>query len=161
LPTGKLYPPSADYFNLVASDVVYDPKAPEPVQWLAFLDQLFKPEMPEEVSVVTDEQEVDEQSIMLLQEWFGYSLPPDTSQQKILLIVGPKRSGKGTSMRILRMLLGPGSVAGPTISSLSETFGLEPLITKTMAIISDARIEPKPTRQRLLNDSCRFPVRTR
>jgi len=162
LPTGKLYPPSPDFFNLAASNVVYDPNAPNPVQWLAFLDQLFKPQMPEEVSVLIDEQQVDEQSIGLLQEWFGYSLPTDTSQQKILLIVGPKRSGKGTSMRILRMLLGPGSVAGPTISSLSETFGLEPLITKTMAIISDARIGAQTNKttivERLLSISGEDPL---
>jgi len=31
-----------------------------------------------------------------LQDWFGYTLSPDTSQQKMLMIVGPTRSGKGT-----------------------------------------------------------------
>jgi putative DNA primase/helicase len=60
--------------------------------------------------------------------------------QKILLNVGPKRSGKGTKARILTRLLGRDSVAGPTMSSLSEHFGLEPLITKSLAIVSDARI---------------------
>ena len=42
--------------------------------------------------------------------------------------------------RILKGLLGTASVAGPTMSSLADTFGLEPLITKPLAIISDARI---------------------
>jgi P4 family phage/plasmid primase-like protien len=162
LPTGTLYPPSPDYFNLAASNVVYDPNAPEPVQWLTFLDQLFEQQLPDEDSVLTDEQPTDQQSIELLQEWFGYSLSTDTSQQKILLIVGPKRSGKGTSMRILRMLLGPGSVAGPTIASLSEQFGLEPLIPKTMAIISDARIGSKTNKatvvERLLSISGEDPM---
>ena len=37
------------------------------------------------------------------------------------------------------------SVAGPTMGSLGETFGLEPLITKPLAIISDARIGQRPT----------------
>ena len=82
----------------------------------------------------------DQEAINLLQEQFGYLLSPDTSQQKILLMVGPKRSGKGTIARILSKLLGRNSVGGPTMSSLSETFGLEPLITKSLAIVSDARI---------------------
>jgi putative DNA primase/helicase len=75
-----------------------------------------------------------------LQEWFGYFLSPDTTRQKILLIVGPKRSGKGTIARVLQELLGRNSVGGPTMASLSENFGLEPLIAKSLAIVSDARI---------------------
>jgi putative DNA primase/helicase len=125
LPTGTLHSPSSSYFNLSASEVIFDPEAPEPVQWLAFLKELFG----------DDQQQID-----LLQEQFGYIISPDTSQQKILLIIGPKRSGKGTIARILSRLLGRDSVAGPTMSSLAETFGLEPLITKPLAIVSDARV---------------------
>jgi putative DNA primase/helicase len=105
--------------------VNFDPDAPPPRQWFNFLDQIF---------------EDDNEAKQLLQEWFGYLLSADTSQQKIMLIVGPKRSGKGTTGRIHKALLGQDSVAGPTMSSLGELFGLEPLITKTSAIISDARI---------------------
>jgi putative DNA primase/helicase len=125
LPTGKLHPPSPDYFNLNASEAIFDPKAPKPKQWLGFLDQLFGD---------------DRQAIELLQDWFGYSLSPDTSQQKILGAIGPRRSGKGTIARVLTMLLGPSAVCGPTMSSLAQPFGLEPLITKSLAIVSDVRI---------------------
>ena len=125
LPTGELHPVSPDYFNLNASEVLFDPNAPEPTQWLGFVKQLFGDDI---------------QSIELLQEKFGYFISSDTSQQKISLIVGPKRSGKGTIARILTKLLGRNSVVGPTMSSLSENFGLEPLIAKSVAIISDARI---------------------
>jgi putative DNA primase/helicase len=125
LPTGTLHPPSSFYFNLSASEVIFDPTAPEPAQWLNFLKELFG----------DDQEQID-----LLQDEFGYVISPDTSQQKILLVIGPKRSGKGTIARILSRLLGRDSVAGPTMSSLSESFGLEPLITKPLAIISDARI---------------------
>jgi putative DNA primase/helicase len=125
LPTGTLHPPSSSYFNLSASEVIFDPAAPQPVQWLAFLKQLF---------------EADQQQIDLLQDYFGYVISPDTSQQKILLMIGPKRSGKGTIGRILSRLLGRDSVTGPTMSSLAEMFGLEPLITKPLAIVSDARV---------------------
>lgn len=125
LPTGKLYPATPALFNLSASEAVFDDNAGRPVLWCGFLNELFGD---------------DTEAIETLQEWFGYVLAPDTSQQKILLLVGPKRSGKGTIARILTKLLGRNSVAGPTMSSLSENFGLEPLITKPLAIVSDARI---------------------
>lgn len=58
----------------------------------------------------------------------------------MLLIVGPKRSGKGTIARVLTRLIGNGNVSGPTTSSLAGPFGLQPLIGKTLAIVSDAGI---------------------
>lgn len=113
------------YFATTSLGVAYDPEAPPPVRWLAFLRQLWPQ---------------DDQSIAALQEWFGYLLTPDTRQQKIMLLVGPKRSGKGTIMRILKALLGDDSVAAPTLASLGTNFGLWPLIGKTAAIIGDARL---------------------
>ena len=70
----------------------------------------------------------------------GYVLAPDTRQQKILLGVGPRRSGKGTIGRVLRATIGRANVCGPTLASLSTNFGLWPLIGKSLAIISDARL---------------------
>jgi putative DNA primase/helicase len=57
----------------------------------------------------------------------------------MLLMVGPKRSGKGTIGRVTSRLVGAGNVAGPTTSSLAGPFGLQPLIGKSLAIVSDAR----------------------
>lgn len=125
LVSGRLYPPTPSCFNLNSADVAFDPDAPEPVEWLRFLNELW---------------EGDAQSIETLQDVFGYLLSPDTSQQKIPLIVGPKRSGKGTIARILTGLLGPASVGAPTLSGLSTNFGIEPLIGKSVAIIGDARL---------------------
>jgi putative DNA primase/helicase len=85
----------------------------------------------------------DTESIDTLQEFFGYSLTQDTRQQKILLILGPKRSGKGTIARLLNKVVGQHNVCGPTLSSLENDFGLAPLIGKTLAIISDARLGSK------------------
>jgi putative DNA primase/helicase len=82
----------------------------------------------------------DPVSIETLQEIFGYCLTPDTRQQKIFLLVGPPRSGKGTIGRVLRHLVGPDSTVAPTVASLGTNFGLAPLIGKRVAIISDARI---------------------
>lgn len=57
----------------------------------------------------------------------------------MLLLVGPRRSGKGTIGRILTGLIGAANVVGPTTSSLAGPFGLQPLIGKSLAIVSDAR----------------------
>jgi putative DNA primase/helicase len=128
LPTSELYPASPNHFGLSASDVVFDPDAPEPQHWHAFLQDLFG---------------TDFDSIMMLQDFFGYALSPDTSQQKIFLLVGPRRSGKGTIARVLTEIVGRASVVGPTLASLQTNFGLWPLIGKPLAIISDARLGGK------------------
>jgi putative DNA primase/helicase len=60
-------------------------------------------------------------------------------------MVGPRRCGKGTIARILTTLLGRPNVAGPTLSSLSGEFGLQPLIGKPLAIVADARFSAKNT----------------
>ena len=82
----------------------------------------------------------DLEAIETLQDFFGYVLAPDTSLQKALLVVGPTRSGKGTLARVLQAVIGPDSVAAPTLASLASNFGLAPLIGKSVAIISDARL---------------------
>ena len=84
-------PPSPRFFNAFALDYDFDPAAPAPVEWLAFLGQVWGD---------------DPESIDCLQEWFGYLLTPDTRQQKILMMVGPKRSGRGTIARVLKALVG-------------------------------------------------------
>jgi putative DNA primase/helicase len=120
-----LLPPTPRFFTPVSLGFDFDIQAPEPVAWLTFLAQLWGE---------------DTESIGALQEWFGYCLTPDTSLQKILMVVGPKRSGKGTIARVLRQLAGPANMAGPTLASLATNFGLWPLLGKTVAIISDARL---------------------
>jgi putative DNA primase/helicase len=132
LPTLRLLPHSSNFFNLNALDYAYDRNAPAPRQWLDFLDQVW-PDDPE--------------SIATLQQVFGYLLTSDTSQQKSILTVGPKRSGKGTIARVLARLVGPHNFAAPTLASLGERFGLASLIGKSLAIISDARLSGRADQQ--------------
>jgi putative DNA primase/helicase len=113
------------FFSRNALDYDFNLTAPPPVNWLAFLGQLWPD---------------DPQSIGALQEWMGYCLLPDTRQQKILMLIGPRRSGKGTIARVLTDLVGKANVAGPTLSSLGTNFGLWPLLGKTVAVVSDARL---------------------
>lgn len=118
-------PATPRLFTTCAVDYDFRIDAPEPVAWLEFLGQLW-PDDPE--------------SVETLQDWCGYCLTPDTTLQKILMLIGPKRSGKGTIARVLRALIGPENVCGPTLASLATNFGLWPLLGKTLAIISDARL---------------------
>ena len=113
------------YFNEIAVPFDYDPDALEPVAWLEFLDQLW----PDDV-----------EQVGLLQQWFGYVLSGQTSLQKILGIIGPIRSGKGTICRVLRALVGERNVTAPTLSSFGQNFGLQDLIGKPVAIIGDVRL---------------------
>jgi putative DNA primase/helicase len=99
--------------------------APAPEQWLAFLRSLWGN---------------DTESILVLQQVFGYLLTPDTSQQKLFALIGPPRSGKGTIARVLKALLGDDAVVNPTLASLEQPFGLAPLVGRSVAIIGDARL---------------------
>jgi putative DNA primase/helicase len=125
VPTRRIFPATPQFFGLNGIDLTYTPDAPPPSAWLAFLDTLWS----------NDADTVD-----ALQEWFGYCLTPDTRFQKIAMIVGPKRSGKGTIARVLRQLVGRDNACAPTLASFGSPFGKQELIDKTLAIISDARI---------------------
>lgn len=120
-----LMPHSPDYFFTSSLDYEFNPDAVKPVLWINFLNEIFQN---------------DNQQIEALQEYFGLCLTRITKFQLMLLLVGPKRSGKGTVMRVLKNLIGQANVAAPTLSSLSSQFGLASLIHKTLAIIADARI---------------------
>jgi putative DNA primase/helicase len=113
------------FFNRVAVPFEYEAAATEPTRWLTFLNQLWPD---------------DEESIAALQEFFAYVLSGRTDLHKIMLLIGPTRSGKGTIARVLAALLGKGNVAGPTLASLGTNFGLSPLLGKPLALVSDARL---------------------
>lgn len=142
LPSRALLPATPDLFNMNAVPYRYESHALAPAAWLRFLADVW-PQDPE--------------AIATLQEMFGYLLTPDTSQQKIFMLIGPKRSGKGTIARVLTELLGADNVAGPTLSSLSDSFGKAPLLGKLAAVIADARlsgrVDQKEVAEQLLSIS--------
>jgi putative DNA primase/helicase len=112
------------YFNQTAVPFDYNFGAPAPRQWLDFLERLWPS---------------DPTAIDALAEWYGYVVSGRTDLHKILLTVGPTRGGKGVIARVLTELIGKRNVCGPTLSSLGNDFGLQPLIGKPLAVISDAR----------------------
>ncbi len=117
-------PPTPQFFSAGCVDYGFDSDADCP-SWLAFLKSLWPD---------------DPQSIETLQEWFGYLLLPDTRQHKLLIMIGPPRSGKGTIARASKGVIGERSLASPTLSSLAGPFGLWPLHGKTVALIPEARL---------------------
>jgi len=125
LPTLAVLRHTPRFFAYNAVDIAFEPGAAEPAQWLRFLGQLWPG---------------DQQAIDCLQEIFGYCLTADTRHQKAFLLVGPKRSGKGTVGRVLARLVGMDGAVAPTLAGLGTNFGLAPLIGKRVAIISDARL---------------------
>lgn len=118
-------------FNFVTVPFAYNVSAPEPAAWLEFLASIWGD---------------DADSIALLQEFFGYVLSGRMDMQKMLLLIGPIRGGKGTIARILTDLMGGRrNVPGPTLTSLGTNFGVSPLIGKPLAIIADARLGNQPS----------------
>lgn len=138
--TRALGPHDPKLFTLVSVPFRYDREAWTPTRWLAFLEQLW-PDDPE--------------SQACLQEVFGYVLSGWTDLQKIPLIVGPTRAGKGVIAGVLKALIGPKNVVGVSLNSLKNDFGLQPLLDKPLALISDARLggETTPLVERLLSIS--------
>jgi putative DNA primase/helicase len=129
------------FFNHTAVPFDFDAGAPAPERWLQFLDELWPD---------------DRDSIAALQEWFGYVISCRLDLHKILLLVGPTRAGKGVIAGVLRALVGPRNVAAPALSSLGTEFGLAPLLGKPLAIVGDARFDPRDSRavvERLLSVS--------
>ncbi|MER9212839.1 phage/plasmid primase, P4 family [Mesorhizobium sp. M0663] len=123
LRTYVLLPPQQRLFALHGVECNYDPAATAPV-WNKFMRDGFPD---------------DPKSIECIAEIFGYCMTGDTSQQKAFAFIGEKRSGKGTTGRIARAAVGAGRYANPKLSDFGETFGMQNLIGKSLAVISDAR----------------------
>ena len=118
-PTPRFFTPNALPFEVPTGE------QPAPALWLKCLDQWFSG---------------DTRSILGLQEWLGYLLSAETNLQKVLMLVGPQRSGKGTVLSVLTDLVGAGNVASTTFAALGENFGLESLLGKRVAVVPDARL---------------------
>ncbi len=119
-------PPTPKLFTTYAVPYDYLADAPEPVELIEFLKSIWGN---------------DQDAINTLQEWFGYSLVQRADYQKMLMLVGPKRSGKGTIAKILGDLVGRDNVAGPTVKTFSESFGMSMFLGKLVGVISDARLQ--------------------
>ena len=122
--TGRAWPASPEWFCSWSTGYAHDPGAACP-EWDKFLASILPG---------------DDDSVRLLQQWFGYVITGRTDLQKFLFLLGPKRAGKGTVARVLAALLGGSrNVPGLGFSSFSDHFGLSPLPGMPLAVVADAR----------------------
>lgn len=121
--TRRTYPATPNHTGTWSLPFGYREDAPLPTSWLAFLDSL----------------EMDPGDRLTLQEWFGYLVSGATDQQKGVLLLGQKRSGKGTLLHVAAALVGTPSTVPLTPAALMAPFGLAGAIGKTLLTIGDAR----------------------
>lgn len=105
---------SPSWFSTVCLPYKFDPTAKCP-QWETFLEKSL---------------EGDYDRINILQEWAGYCLMPDTSQQKFLAMEGEGGNGKSVFMAGLQAIIGPRNCSNIGLECLardgydaSETYG--------------------------------------
>lgn len=120
--TGQLLPHSPEYLTTVLTPFDFDPAATCPA-WLEFLDGTL---------------DGDEERIALLQEWLGYLLVANYRHQKVMLMIGPRRCGKGTIGRVIQALVGGANFTGGSLSSFARDSFLDGLRTKSVMFIGDA-----------------------
>jgi hypothetical protein len=130
LSDGKLWPHDPRLFALNVVETEYQPEALAP-RWEQFLEELWGE---------------DWDTRNALQEFFGLVLTDETKFQKGFILVGPARSGKGTIARVLMHLLGRNNYCGPTLGQLAQTFGMQGLIGKKIAVVPDARLDNRANR---------------
>ena len=94
-------------------------------EWLSFLHEVF---------------DGDQERIEALQQWFGYNLIADNRHHKIALLIGPPRSGKGTTLAVLSAMLGKHNISNSSLAALGGRFGLEPLVGRLAALIDEGHL---------------------
>lgn len=122
LNTWTLNPHSPEYFTTNLLPYNYNPQAPCGC-WLSFLHEVF---------------EGDGERIALLQEWLGYLLSSSYRFHKIMLLLGPPRSGKGTIGRILAQVAGEQNFSGGSLHAFASDKFLDSLRTKPVMFVGDA-----------------------
>jgi len=118
----ELQPADKSFFNRTVLPFNYQPDALCPV-WEKFLDDCFPGE---------EDQKRE------CQKMFGYLLTNSNAFQKIFVLRGAPRSGKGTMMNVLKGMIGSENVGTPALHSLDGRFAFEPLYDKPLIIIPEA-----------------------
>lgn len=131
----RLTPHTPRFFNRNALDFNYVSDAPPPVVLLAFLESIWP-----EHGVSPKEAAANRQSKATLQEIMGHLLTGETKYQKIFLLLGASRGGKGVVTRLATKLLGTANVVSLSAAKLGAPFGLKSLIGKQLMVVPDFRL---------------------
>jgi len=122
---GGLKPHTPDFISTVQIPVNFDENAECPT-WRRCLSEWFP-----------DENDV----IGLLQEFFGICLVPDSSQHKVLILLGGGANGKSVACGVLKSLVGDENVSCVSLNSLSKSFALAELFGKLVNLTIEAEIK--------------------
>lgn len=120
-----LLPHTPDYFNTEYIHCDYEPDM-ELVAGRKFLNELTGD---------------DPEAIGMLMEFVGTRLAGDDRFQKMLVVVGPSGSGKGTFDRLLSKMLGRKHAGVRMDDYKNNGFPIEPLLGKTLVTFSDQRAQ--------------------
>ena len=120
--TWQLHPHHPSYFTTNIMPYAYDPGAGCP-HWQSFLNEVF---------------EGDTERADLLQEWFGYMLSGSYAFHKIMIMIGPSRSGKGTIGRVLEQVVGAQNFTGGSFSQFAKDPFMESIRDKPVLFMGDA-----------------------
>jgi P4 family phage/plasmid primase-like protien len=112
---------SPAWFSPVCLPYRFDPMAQCP-RWDAFLRHNL---------------EADSERIDLLQEWFGYCLTGDTTQQRFLVLEGEGSNGKSVVCAALTALLGEANVTHVALEAFGGRFALTQTLGKLANIASE------------------------
>jgi putative DNA primase/helicase len=119
--TDELRPLTPDIFVTSTLPYNYDPKA-QCKLWQGFVRDVFNG---------------DQGCHDLLQEWFGYNMVASNHMQQMLFLFGVPGSGKSTTIDVLTTTLGEERVCPLNIEDMTSQFGLEQLVGKYAAIITE------------------------
>lgn len=117
-------PHSPDHRLQTRLNIPWEPEADCP-RFLSFLDQVFEPD--------ADKAE----KIRFVQQWMGYLITPDVSQQKMVWLVGEGSNGKSVLLDVIRGLIGEQNISAVALSDLSNKFSRAHTAGKTLNICSD------------------------
>lgn len=86
-----------------------------------------------------------EDKIQLASEWYGYNLVPDMTYEKLVILKGLTRAGKGTYGNTLQAILGyKPNCSVTTFPQLAGQFGLQPLKDALSVVVGDATSTGRP-----------------
>lgn len=125
-----------------------DWKRPKTSRWFSEMSLDFDPDpyatCPTWIDLL-DRQIPDPQARLLLQEFFGYWLVPDTSLHAALFLIGEAGCGKSTITEVALNLLGPDNCGYFKLKDFGAHFGKDSLDGKYLTICDEAesRISPE------------------
>jgi putative DNA primase/helicase len=85
----------------------------------------------------------DPDKIKLLQEWFGYCMTQDTTQQKLMWMRGVPNGGKGVAISVLNGLVGKEQFTVSEFKNLTDKFEMVDLLGKLVCAFPDFKLPSK------------------